>query len=73
MTESSAVSRRTLFTGAGAVSLGATLATVQAGPAAAVVSAGGGAAASTSSSSKGRTRMRPEYHFSVPDNWKNDP
>lgn len=73
MTESSAVSRRILFTGAGAVALGATLATVQAGPAAAVVSAGGGAAASTSSSSKGRTRMRPEYHFSVPDNWKNDP
>lgn len=23
--------------------------------------------------SKGRTRMRPTYHFSVPDNWKNDP
>ncbi|WP_404430859.1 glycoside hydrolase family 32 protein [Microbacterium lacus] len=67
MEDSFSVSRRALFTGAGAVALSGTL--VAAGAPAA---ASPGAAA-TGSTSKGRMRMRPAYHFSVPDNWKNDP
>ncbi|MGC5170034.1 glycoside hydrolase family 32 protein [Microbacterium sp. DT81.1] len=67
MEDSSAVSRRALLAGAGATALGSTLA-VAGGIAPA--SAESGPAGSTS---KGRTRTRPTYHFSVPDNWKNDP
>ncbi|MGN8553198.1 UNVERIFIED_CONTAM: glycoside hydrolase family 32 protein [Microbacterium sp. SLM126] len=66
MTESSAVSRRALFTGAGAAALGASLAMAETGGAAA-------SASPSNASTKGRSRMRPVYHFSVPDNWKNDP
>ena len=69
MEDPPAVSRRALFAGAGAAALGGTLAAARGGaPAAAVPGA-----AATGSTSKGRMRMRPAYHFSVPDNWKNDP
>lgn len=64
MDESLSVSRRGLLTGAGAVALGGSIAlSTPGGPAMAV----GGPA------SKGSSRMRPVYHFSVTDNWKNDP
>ena len=58
--ENSSVSRRGLLTGAGAVALGGSIA--QSNPASAA-----------GSPSKGPSRMRPVYHFSVADNWKNDP
>lgn len=69
MKDSPAVSRRALFVGAGTTALGATLAFAGGGDPA---SAESGPAA-TGSTSRGRMRMRPTYHFSVPDNWKNDP
>lgn len=64
MEMSSPVTRRGLLTGAGAVALGGSLALST--PAEPAMAAGGPA-------SKGSSRMRPVYHFSVPDNWKNDP
>lgn len=60
MKNSSSFSRRGLLTGAGAVALGGSLAL-------------SGPASAAGSPSKGPTRMRPDYHFSVSDNWKNDP
>jgi levanbiose-producing levanase len=69
MEDSPAVSRRALFAGAGAAALGGTLAVAGGG---APASAEPGSAA-TGSVSEGRMRMRPSYHFSVADNWKNDP
>jgi levanbiose-producing levanase len=68
MEETPAVSRRALFAGAGAAALGGTLALAGGAPAFAEPGS-----AATGSTSKGRMRMRPKYHFSVPDNWKNDP
>ncbi|WP_440589414.1 glycoside hydrolase family 32 protein [Paenarthrobacter nicotinovorans] len=69
MEKSSSLSRRGLLTGAGAAALGGSIAlsvsTAQAGP--------GGPGSADVPPSKGRSRMRPAYHFSVPDNWKNDP
>lgn len=64
MEKASSVSRRGLLTGAGAVALGGSLA---------LSTPGGPAAAAGGPASKGSSRMRPVYHFSVPDNWKNDP
>ncbi len=63
MEKSSSVSRRGLLTGAGAVALGGSLA----------LSSPAGPASAVSGPSKGSSRMRPVYHFSVADNWKNDP
>lgn len=58
----SRVSRRSLVTGAGIAALGCLAAPAMAAPAEASPVTNGG-----------RMRQRPEYHFSVPDNWKNDP
>ncbi|WP_390905069.1 GH32 C-terminal domain-containing protein [Paenarthrobacter ilicis] len=71
MKDSPSVSRRSLLTGAGAVALAAPLAVSDAGAALAAPASPDNAP--SGQSPKGRTRMRPEYHFSVPDNWKNDP
>ncbi|XAZ31824.1 hypothetical protein AAHB34_02380 [Paenarthrobacter ureafaciens] len=70
MKESPSVSRRNILTGAGAVALVAPLAVAGTTPANA---APGPDTASGETLSKGRTRMRPDYHLSVPNNWKNDP
>lgn len=68
-----ALSRRALLTGVGAAAIGGSLALVAGEPAAASPLAAATPAAAAGPSSKGRSRMRPTYHFSVPDNWKNDP
>lgn len=68
MKESPSVTRRTLLTGAGSAALIAPLAVAGAGPALAAPAGPG-----KDPLPKGRTRMRPYYHVSVPDNWKNDP
>lgn len=65
MQERGGVSRRTLFGGAGAAALGALVMTGQPAPAAARP------APPAVTAVCGTTR--PAYHFSVPDNWKNDP
>lgn len=63
MTDTNSLTRRGLFAATGAATIaGATLA--------------GGvlpANAHPATPPQGRQRMRPRYHFSVPDNWKNDP
>nr|WP_231745390.1 glycoside hydrolase family 32 protein [Arthrobacter sp. EpRS71] len=64
MKNSPSVSRRGLLTGASAVALGGSLALST--PVVPAMAAGGPV-------SKGTSRMRPAYHFSVADNWKNDP
>ncbi|WP_418001343.1 glycoside hydrolase family 32 protein [Microbacterium psychrotolerans] len=69
MEESTAVSRRALFAGAGTAALAGTLTLAGGGAPAAAADA----ASVLGTTSKGRTRMRPAYHVSVPDNWKNDP
>ncbi|GAA5094338.1 2,6-beta-fructan 6-levanbiohydrolase [Microbacterium yannicii] len=69
MEESTAVSRRALFAGAGVSALAGTLALAGEGAPAAAADA----ASVLATNSKGRSRMRPAYHVSVPDNWKNDP
>src|SRR6478609_9578323 len=69
MEDSHAVTRRALFAGAGAAALGSTLALAGADTPASAESGPGG----QGSLPKGRSHMRPTYHFSVPDNWKNDP
>lgn len=65
-TPRSTLSRRGLLTGAAALGGAAVLTTGTGAVAASRPTASG-------TMSKGRTRMRPQYHFSVPDNWKNDP
>ncbi len=67
MTENEGFPRRTLFAGACAAALGAT--------ALAATPAVASAAPSPAAASRGNAAgsIRPEYHFSVPDNWKNDP
>lgn len=64
------ISRRSLFAAAGvAAASGALMPTVSA-------SAAHAATRETKKETGGRNRtvsMRPDYHFSVPDNWKNDP
>lgn len=66
MSETTGASRRALLIGAGGATLGG-----------AMLGLGAEAAqASPNSPGSGRGRtpsLRPEYHFSVPDNWKNDP
>jgi len=57
------MSRRTLFAGGGAAALGAVV----------MASAPDAAQAAAGAKSRGRQRQRPGFHFSVPDNWKNDP
>ena len=69
MEDSPAVSRRALFAGVGATALAGTLAMAGGGDPASADSG----PAQAGSSPRGRVRMRPAYHFSVPDNWKNDP
>ncbi|MDI2035603.1 glycoside hydrolase family 32 protein [Paenarthrobacter nitroguajacolicus] len=71
MKDSPSVSRRSLLTSAGAAALAAPLAV--AGPEAALAAPAAAETNSGGTLSKGRTRMRPDYHLSVPDNWKNDP
>lgn len=60
---STGISRRGLLTGTGAAALGGLAASVGGVP----------TAAAGASSPRARHRSRPAYHFSVPDNWKNDP
>ncbi|MGW9588562.1 glycoside hydrolase family 32 protein [Microbacterium sp. NPDC055455] len=71
MEESTTVSRRALFAGAGVTALAGTLALAGGGGAAAAAAEAASVPGTTTS--KGRMRMRPAYHVSVPDNWKNDP
>ena len=74
MEDSPAVSRRALLTGSGAVALTGSLAlSTSFAESAAAAPPNTPNTAPASPLSKGRTRMRPTYHFSVPDNWKNDP
>src|SRR6478752_9432365 len=74
MEDSPAVSRRALLTGSGAVALTGSLA-LSASFAQPATAAPPNApnTAPAKPPFKGPTRMRPTYHFSVPDNWKNDP
>ncbi|WP_256127762.1 glycoside hydrolase family 32 protein [Arthrobacter sp. SDTb3-6] len=60
----SGVSRRLMVAGAGAAALSCLVAPAMATQA---------VAAPAATADSGRQRQRPEYHFSVPDNWKNDP
>ncbi|WP_243842034.1 glycoside hydrolase family 32 protein [Microbacterium hydrocarbonoxydans] len=62
------MSRRTLLTGAGIAAVGTICA-----PAATAAAAPAPAAAVPAANPSARQRSRPAYHFSVPDNWKNDP
>ncbi|MDQ0144621.1 MULTISPECIES: glycoside hydrolase family 32 protein [Pseudarthrobacter] len=74
MENSPAVSRRALLNGSGAVVLTGSLALSM--PFAQSATAAPPNAPDTAPAKppyKGPTRMRPTYHFSVPDNWKNDP
>lgn len=64
MNDESTLSRRGLMAGAGMLAVTGTIAATSGTQA---------ASADGKVSSKGRMRMRPEFHFSVPDNWKNDP
>lgn len=66
------LSRRSLMAGAGAVAIGAVYGQVSAGGAAVADTMHAGVPVAAARGG-GRTSGRPEYHFSVPDNWKNDP
>ncbi|MEI2268716.1 glycoside hydrolase family 32 protein [Microbacterium sp. No. 7] len=73
MADINAVSRRALLTGAGVAAVGASLAAGDALAAPATAAQAMADSQTPGSSPKGPSRMRPTYHFSVPDNWKNDP
>ena len=66
MTESNGASRRALLLGAGGATLGGAVLGLGADRAQATPIAGPGGRRNLPS-------LRPEYHLSVPDNWKNDP
>jgi len=60
--EGPGMTRRSLVTGAGAAAVAALAVSLTGSPAEAAPATDGG-----------RMRQRPEFHLSVPDNWKNDP
>ncbi|MFT4217324.1 MAG: glycoside hydrolase family 32 protein [Micropruina sp.] len=66
MTEATGASRRALLIGAGGATIGGAMLGIGASPAQATPVGGRPGPSRTPS-------LRPTYHFSVPDNWKNDP
>ncbi|HEX7201806.1 MAG TPA: glycoside hydrolase family 32 protein, partial [Arthrobacter sp.] len=68
------VSRRAILSGSGVAALSGSLAlSASFAETAAAAPAKTPDPGSKGSLSKGSRRMRPTYHFSVPDHWKNDP
>ncbi|MEU4197106.1 glycoside hydrolase family 32 protein [Kribbella sp. NPDC026611] len=70
MTHPQHMSRRGVVAGVGGLALGTAVAALGDAPA---VAASGPTAQAIGTRRQGQPCYRPEFHFSVPDNWKNDP